>query len=152
MSETVTLWRATSDGYTGHGSWWAVSEDTGRAYLDNPGYGGASLVAAEVSIDETRVLDLTGPTTMGEREWAAVIEGAAEHRIVRRLVSEHGDARTIADEMRHTDYALVHDAVSALRSGLRESYDWIRVTDTYPDGAETWLYLGSAPVVAQEVQ
>jgi hypothetical protein len=129
MSELRTLWRATdADGQLGALTWWAENDDDARAYLDNPGYGGDTLHTMTADVQYT--LDLTADMPHYARDDSAMIADLAE-----ALEDE-----TIVDRY-HGAY--IHDVLEdeEITTALAQMYDWVRIYDTYPEGAATWLRL-----------
>lgn len=132
---SVTLYRATDRSYAEQGDSLSPERATAAAYLDNPGFGGAHLYRVRVTVDFGRVLDLRGEST---RE---AISALAEALGV--------DAESFSGAADH-----VHDVwerSDAIRDAIAVRYDWVRYTDEYPEGAETWLYLGSDDIDLDEV-
>jgi len=130
----TTLWRATADGYTGQWSCWSRDRSVALAYTDNPGYGGASLVRVEA--DPEHVLDLRKGADMLTLAEAIADEPEAHGATV----------HDILDGWRARGYGWsyeVWEGDESIRALLPQLYDWIVYLDTYPDGAETWCYLGS---------
>ena len=134
--EVKTLWRATDATDTprlGTNTWWAEKEDDARAYLDNPGYGGDTLFSMDANVKNT--LDLT--LDMEHLSWddSDAIEALAE-----KLYSNEDDRYDFIERHRG-DY--IHDILEDRRiSGkLTDEYDWIKIYDTFPEGATTLLQL-----------
>lgn len=127
----ITLYRAgDSDILTGPTSF-AVSLDTARAYLDNPGFGGRTLYRTRVSPEPSVVLDIRSES---DDEQAGALVSAAQ--------IEHPGSCT-ADYLLSQQYVV--DALVA------RGYEWVRLLDTYPIGAETWtwLYEGDEPELVE---
>jgi hypothetical protein len=121
----ITLYRAgDSDVLTGPTSF-AASLSVAHEYMDNPSFGGRNLYRARVT--PSAVLD---------------IRSDSDDEQVDTLVSaagiEHPGACT-------ADYLLAHQYVVDALVGA--GYEWVRLIDTYPPGAETWawLYAGDEP-------
>lgn len=123
--KTVTLWRAADWDGVMEGNSFARDERDARAYLDNPGFGGASLYRAEVEVDESRVLDTRDMT----EEQVAEIYG---HHVFGVDVCEWIPRLGARD--------------------LGERYDWVIVTDNYPAGAECWQWIGGDEPELVEVE
>lgn len=91
-----------------------------RAYLDNPGFGGAQVYRAALSIDDACILDIRDEVPGWLQE---IIDGMG-------AVTQ--------------DYAITRgtsDMMEALRAhGVR----WVILTDTYPDDCETWVHIAWA--------
>jgi hypothetical protein len=117
----LTLWRAANDDYVPDAASFARRRADAEAYFDNRGFGGAELWKASVRTSQARVLNL-----YREREPV---------RLVADLLGlEHPGAIGIEEwiPMRPEVQDGLHDA----------GYDWIVVRDSFPEGAETWLWIG----------
>jgi len=136
-SETRILWRATRDGATHlrqHESA-AADPETAEAYQDDPGFGGPCLYRVEIAAP-AHILDLRGERLDIEAALDAAGIGDEDER----------------DRIQSQGYASVGvllAAERAVREALAAEYDWIRYTDDFPTGAETWWYLGTEPVPMQ---
>jgi len=133
-----TLWRASEvPGVSGHWlgmwSWWAEDEDDAREYMDNPGFGGPCLYRG--SFSEKRVLDLVG---MYESQTYAWSKHDALVELADALFENEDDFIDFMDD-HQGDY--IHEVIDNLDSELIEilsdSYDWVRIVDSYPEGAIT---------------
>lgn len=150
----VTLWRATDrvDSYAS-GSAFAADEEDAEAYLDNPGFGGATLLAVEVEFDPSRVLTLVGGSRDGipygqeaRNAWRTLAEalGRANKN------DEYENKEAVRTLIEHAE-GYIHHVIDSRknRDALNKNgYDWIVYQDSYPDGAVTWVYLG-APVALE---
>lgn len=121
----MKLYRAADDSFLNIGSTsFARYIDDARAYLDNPGFGGESLHALTVDIDNATVLDIRDRAGM---ERLGDILGLDEYEIT---MQAGGDAHEIVDR--------VYSAVEALvAAGIR----WLVCEDSYPERCETWKFL-----------
>lgn len=118
----VTLWRAADDDYVPDAASFARRRVDAEAYFDNRGFGGAELWKARVRTSEARVLNL-----YAERDPVSFV--------VELLgIGHHPGAIGIEEwiPMRPEVQAGLHDA----------GYDWVIVLDSFPEGAETWLWIG----------
>ncbi len=116
-----TLWRVSDDDYLPDAASFASDREDAEAYLDNPGYGGRKLFRARVEVDRERVLSL-------------FYEDDPIRILSKRFHQPHPGA--IGPEewipMRPDLQAAIHDA----------GFDWVIVKDSFPEGAETWIWLG----------
>jgi hypothetical protein len=119
----VKLYRAADDDILVGVSCFARRLADARAYLDNPGFGGARLWRTEVAPADGEVLDLTGMT----RD-AALVEAA-------RAAGLDHPGSTTADQWIARSPRVADALVAA-------GYRWVRVLDTYPEDCETWIWLG----------
>jgi hypothetical protein len=116
---TKTLYRAADDDSWSDCAAFAETLATARAYLDNPGFGGARLWSTDVEIDMSRVLDVVG---------AADATGTISDAIGQSHPGAIG-----ADE-----YA------PRVSYEIREAgYDWVRVAESFPANTVTWIFVGS---------
>ena len=96
--------------------------ETARAYLDNPGFGGALLLRTKVERDDDRILNLAD-------------ENYPEERLA-----------DLCDVPLDTLMGGVETAIPAsieLQECLREhGYDWVLVPESYPEDTVTWLWIG----------
>jgi hypothetical protein len=117
-----TLWRAAKDDYIDTGYSFAEDEETASAYLDNPGFGGTTLWKARIRFSEDEVLDLTGHTLEQARRLAGVPSSRGAIEIDEWLPREPG-----------------------VQAAFREQgYLWALVTESYPEGTTTWIWLGTS--------
>ncbi len=116
------LYRAAADDYIGDTASFATTKAGARAYQDNPGFGGPNLYRTDIDVDESKVLDLRADS-----------QGEQLDRLVEAAGVNHPGATT-AD--REITQVAVYDA-------LREKgYEWVRLYDTFPEGQESWTYIG----------
>lgn len=119
---SVTLYRAAAaETLAADCTAFAAELEAARAYLDNPGYGGAALYRAHIETDTAAILDLSA-----ERDPVATL--------VERCGCAHPGAIG-ADEWIPSDVAL-QDALRA------EGIDWVIVRESYPAESVTWLWIG----------
>jgi hypothetical protein len=117
----VTLWRAAEDDYISDTASFARQRDDAEAYLDNPSFGGANLFRTKVRTTEDAVLNL-----YDERDAVTLLAD--------RFDLQHPGAIGV-DEWIPRDVQL--------QDALREAgYDWVIVRDSFPEDAETWLWIG----------
>ena len=118
--ERRTLYRAANDGYASQGSSFAETIETAQAYLNNPGFGGASLWRFDVATPANQVLDLRGKSTsevatfLGEEDPGAI---GVEEWLPR--------------------------SPAACDAAREKGYLWAQVDESFPEGTTTWIYLGS---------
>jgi len=135
----MRLYRATdARHYTGTGSCWTPNRRCAEAYWDNPGFGGPDLLQWEGD-----------PQTQGAICNLTTLDGhAPDHEIERAL-----EAAGVADPHAWLDahgpieyvYQLWEDH-GDLRAAFQARYAWIVYIDDYPNGCETWVYLGDDPL------
>lgn len=114
----MTLYRASNYASTNSDTTsFAARRADAAAYLNNPGYGGATLWRTEVEIVDSEVLDITD----GAPEW------------LRDLVERHG---AIGIEEAIGAISKVSDGIAA------RGFRWVRLIDSYPDDCETWILIG----------
>lgn len=131
----ITLYRATDRSYAEQGDCLTPDRAAATAYTANPGFGGRQLYHARVTVDSDRVLDLRADT---EREQMSALADAI--------------GRDVADLAGYG--AHVHDAwerSASVMETLAARWTWVRYADDYPEGAETWLYLGADDIDLDEV-
>jgi hypothetical protein len=117
---TRTLYRAAdSDIIVGSASF-AADIETARAYLNNPGFGGRALYVTEVEMDEDAVLDLYNLTA--EKAIEAIMERA---------------------DLSHPGAIGADEWAPRVSYELRDAgVEWVRVRESYPQDAETWIFVG----------
>jgi len=115
-----TLWRAAKDDYIEQGISFAPKKSTARAYLDNPGYGGATLYKTSVDLAKQPVLDMTG------WKWSDV----------RRHLNVKTPSDIGIDEWLPRDPEML-DRIRTL------GYFWALVDESYPRGEVTWIWCGN---------
>lgn len=112
-----TLYRAADDDYLDTGYSFAETLETAREYLDNPGFGGATLYTVEATGE---VLDLRGMTV------AAVAD---------RFGMADPGAIGVDEWIPRTQ--------SALTQAQDEGYSWILVDESFPVSTTTWIWCGT---------
>lgn len=117
----VTLWRAADDDYVPDAASFARDRDDAEAYFDNPGYGGATLWRTKVRTTEEAVLNLYD-----------------ERDPIGFLVEEYDLSNPGAINVEEW-IPMDPDLQTTLRE---DGYDWIVVRDSFPEGAETWIWIG----------
>jgi len=124
-TKTTRLYRAAKDdAIVGTPSFARRIEDA-REYMDNPSFGGGCLYSADVETPRGSVLDLTDAGSMDE-----------QLSILAAKVEMDYPGATTADVWVQMD-PMVSERL------LEAGYLWLVVTDTYPVGCETWVWLGS---------
>lgn len=118
----TNLWRSADDDSLPTGcAAFAEQREAAEAYLANPGFGGATLWSAEVEFADGELLDIYDAADPVE----ALCEAAG--------VSHPGAIG--ADEWLPRDVEL--------QDALRErGICWVRVRESYPEDAATWLWIG----------
>lgn len=124
---TKTLYRAAKDDSVIGACSFAARKSDARAYLDNGAFGGPNLYRARVEIDPGKVLDLTG-----ERDGLARVA---------EIVGFDGGAIGV-------DEWIMHGPVS--EALIAAGYLWVRLIDSFPEGCETWTWLGASSLDADE--
>jgi hypothetical protein len=117
----TTLYRAAKDDYLDQGYAFAESLETATVYLENPGFGGASLYSIEIEPTSEQVIDLTDVSVS---DLAADLE-----------MSDPG-AIGVDEWLPRTVRAL-----DALRS---RGHLWAKVAESYPADTVTWIWLGTS--------
>lgn len=115
-----TLWRAADDDIVVDTASFSVSREAAELYLDNPGFGGAKLWTAKVSIEESQLLDLYD-----------LADDAAFAAICDLTGLTHPGAIGVDEWVPRISYEL-RDAGIA----------WVRVRESYPVDSETWIFVG----------
>jgi len=117
------LWRAADDDYVPDAASFSAQRSDAEAYLDNRGFGGARLWRASVVVSDARVLNLY------------------EQRDPVSYLSEEL-------ELQHPGAVGVEEWIPmdpSVQDALRErGFDWVIVRDSFPENAETWLWIGQA--------
>ena len=117
----VTLWRVANDNYIPDAAAFARKREDAETYFDNPGYGGSSLWRTRIDVPEKSVLNL-----YDERD--------PVERLARKFKIQNPGAINIEEWIPRTP---------RLQELLQEEgYDWVVVRDSFPEGAETWLWIG----------
>ena len=115
------LWRVADDDYIPDAASFARERVDAEAYFDNPGYGGASLWRAVADVPEDAVLNLYD-------EQDAVGWLAEEYDL------QNPGAINVEEWIPRDP-----DLQALLRD---DGYDWVVVRDSFPENAETWLWIG----------
>lgn len=119
-SKTITLYRASDDDIITDTASFSTTLDAAKAYLDNPGFGGGTLWKSEVEINPDELLDLYD---MDEDEAIAKI----------RKLTGVGNPGAIG----------IDEWVPRIAEQLQDAgIIWVRVRESYPEGTETYIYLG----------
>lgn len=123
---TIKLFRAGKDDILTGAASFSPDIDVARAYLDNPGFGGPTLYETDVEIDPEELLDIYDSYD----QVAAIIEASGL------------DINPGAVE---ADWLLAQEQV--IEALVDAGITWVRLRDTFPEGAETytWLYEGDDP-------
>lgn len=116
-----TLWRAAKDDYVEQGTSFASKKSTAKAYLANPGYGGATLYKTSVDLTKQPALDMTGWT------WTNV----------RKMLDVKTPSGVGIDEWLPRD----PEMLGRIRT---LGYFWARVDESYPQGEVTWVWCGTS--------
>ena len=112
----MILWRAAQDDHISDSASFAESREAAEHYLDNPGFGGATLFCCDV--EPSNVLDLTGDDAMDD--------------LLAAIDSDHDYGAIGVDEL-----------VPRLASQLCDAgYQWVKVVESYPADTVTWIYVG----------
>jgi hypothetical protein len=127
MPIEMTLYRAADDDILTDCGSFAETEETARMYLDNPGYGGSTLYRTVVSIDDAAVLDL-------------VDVADAPGVIAERIGAQHPGAIGADEYVPRVSYDLRDAGV-----------EWVRVSESYPAGTVTWIWVGGDDPEMEEV-
>jgi hypothetical protein len=117
----TTLYRAAKDDYVSQGISFAESRETAELYLDNPGFGGATVYTCDIDPADDAVLDLSGLST----------SEAAE------LIGLSDPGAIGVDEWIPR---IVHRLEERVSAGLQ----WVRVAESYPRGTVTWIWVGES--------
>lgn len=117
--EKLTLWRSAQDPYLNSDTTsFARRRADAEAYRTNPGYGGAHLYKVRVGIDPNELLDLTERIP----------------RWLQQRVDRHGAVRV---EEAIGAFSDVSDEIA------RQGFRWVRLLDSFPEDAETFILIGS---------
>lgn len=92
-----------------------------ESYFDNPGFGGAVLWRARVNVSENKILNLY------------------EERDPVGLLSDDYDIQNPGAINIEEWIPRDPELQELLRN---DGYDWVIVRDSFPEGAETWLWIG----------
>jgi hypothetical protein len=132
MTMTRTLYRAADDDYLSDCASFAADQSDAEAYLDNPGFGGSTLWETTVDVADDQVLDIR--SDRDDAQVQAVLDAIDSAR-----EPCGASVDSILAEPR---------VVEAL---VARGYRWVRLTDSYPEGAETWTWLGAGdePVLSE---
>jgi hypothetical protein len=122
--DSATLYRAAQDDILPPDcASFAESLETARAYLDNPGFGGASLYRTDVEVVEGSVLDLTDPRNLLD------VDGFD--------TSDLDDALQLGADVWLPMYGAAQERLRAA------GYQWVLVRESFPAGTVTWIWIGS---------
>ena len=116
-----TLWRAATEDYIPDAASFAATREDAEAYLDNPPFGGDILYRARIETVERRILDLydkRDPVTY----------------LVRKYDEPHPGAIGVEE--------WIPRSPSLQESIHNDGYDWAVIRDSFPEDAETWIWLG----------
>ena len=130
----MRLYRAADEGRIERGHSLTPDIDAARAYLADPGFGGARLWT----------LDL-------EPEYVLDVRGECE---IDRVLDEIQADEETRDRIQAQGYLSVGVLLAeerAIRERLQGDYDWIVYTDDYPEDAVTYWYLGDGSYQAREL-
>lgn len=120
--DQITLWRAADDDYVTDAASFARNRADAETYFDNPGYGGSLLWQTQVQVDPDLVLNL--------------YEEQDPVSFVAELLDVHHPGAIGIEEW--------IPMTVEVQEGLRDAgYEWVVVRDSFPQGAETWLWIGS---------
>lgn len=140
-SGRVRLYRASDRDGIVAGAHFTPELESAVAYMDNPGFGGGSLKAYDVPRDY--VLDIYKyEKRHGVGSQASLEEFAKE--------LELPDPELQAERWRDAGYRNVFQVLENDRRNLDavagKMYDWVTFTDDFPQGAQTWKYVGEKPL------
>lgn len=114
----TTLYRAAKDDYLDQGYSFTESRETAELYMNNPGFGGGKIYTCEAT---GRVLDLTGVSMAN----AAAMLGCKDPCAIG------------VDEW-------LPRTVAALDAAREQGYSWVTVSESYPAGTTTWIWVGDS--------
>jgi hypothetical protein len=120
---TRTLYRAADSDYLSDVASFAAELESARAYTDDRGFGGRALYSATVEYADEQVLDVR--SERDDEQCSAVLASAG---LDRESCGESVDV-LLADPR-------VVDALTG------RGYRWVLLLDSYPEGSETWTWLG----------
>lgn len=134
------LYRAVDEkAYAGPYSHWTPSLSAAKQYTDNPGFGGSNLI--KTSVASPKVLDLA--TGRPGRE----VEDLAYALFDAGIGEDFADSpEELAEGWRDSGYNYVFQVFEnqrGLDDAVAQNWDWVTFTDDFPEGATTWLYLGT---------
>lgn len=121
MATTKKLYRAAQDDYIAQGYSFAETRGAAKAYLDNPGFGGAHLYQAEVELEDGDVYDATELSTSELAEALGVTDPGAIG--VDEWIPRSPKVMDLLAE-----------------SGAK----WVRVRESYPADTVTWIWIGDS--------
>lgn len=166
-SDTIRLYRASHGDFAKAGSSFARKREHAEAYLDNPGFGGPVLYYADIR--PTLVLRVNSlkeareaiAETLIARDMGFILKMFPGLRY--RAPWVHGDEVTAGDirevisgsYTRKEGYEWPHQIVAdgrLERELLAMAYDWVVHPDSFPEGCETWTFLGEEPIELTEVE
>jgi hypothetical protein len=116
-----TLYRAANDDYVNQGFSFATNRTTAEAYLDNPGFGGASIFRCRIDVPEEQVIDLTN--------WSV-------RKLAKNLGFNDPGAIGLDEWLPRTP--------SALDTLREKGYLWALVAESFPHETTTWIWLGTS--------
>lgn len=117
----IVLFRAAADDYVSVGYSFAKERSSAEAYLDNPGFGGDKLYRAIIKVDLERVADLRGRDV---------------DEVVDEMGVEHPGAIGLDEWVTHMSGGNLR------RAFVAKGFQWIIVDESFPEGTETWVWLG----------
>jgi hypothetical protein len=121
---TRTLYRAADDDYLSDCASFAANRDDAEAYLNNPGFGGSKLWQTTFEVDDEAVIDIRS-----DRDDVQV------QALLDAIESDREPCGASVDSL-----LAEPSIVEAL---VARGYRWVRLTDSYPEGSETWTWLGA---------
>lgn len=139
-----TLYRAADQSTARQGACFTSSQADAEAYLDNPGFGGATLYSVE--IDPRFRLECLGRRN-GLQELA--------EDLFETLGGDHESADDLRQSWVDAGLTRVFQVIEnrpAVKRAVAASYDWLVYEDDYPEGCETWMYLGDGEIEMEEAE
>jgi hypothetical protein len=133
MKNTITLWRASDDDICVGTASFSADRDAAEAYLDgeNPNFGGDTLWSCELDLDSVNVLDLVD------------CDGDPIDEIL-KIIPERSHPGAIT-----ADVWIPQEVFGDLAAA---GFEWVRVEESYPEGTETWIWIGGDDPDMEEVE
>lgn len=133
-SAPLTLYRAGDDSILTGATSFSPDRDIAKAYLSNPGFGGRTLFRTQVEINPEYLLDIRSDDD--EAQINAILRAAG--------LEDRSYGNVTADWLLAQE-----DVIDSLKAS---GYEWVRLTDTFPVGADTftWLYGDNEPELEED--
>lgn len=134
------LWRAADHPIVSPGAHLSENREDAEQYLDNPGFGGHTLLQCVVSVNPEAVLNVTGGPSKRTLEKVADAISADAEAVTRWWGSGFNWVFQLLEN-------------TNVESDLRTAgFEWIVFSDDFPEGSTTWKYLDGPPIRCRPIE